>query len=505
MIKAREENVPAFRIFANRTFEGIAALKPKNREELLTIKGLGLKKFEKYGKEILEIVGGDGLPTELLRRSPPDNDGEDAKQSLPRLTPDNGDKRKPYSVSKYLDLLNQELREKRARIQGEISSLDIRENYLFFSLKDKDDESVLNCFMWKYDYQLSGILLEPGLEIIIEGFPEVYKPSGRLTFRVLVAELVGEGALKKAYQESKKKLEDEGLFALERKKPIPKFPQKIGLITSESGAVIHDFLNNLGQYGYQIKFISSRVEGQVAVRDLLSAIDYFKEKVLDVLVIIRGGGSLESLQAFNNEILVRKIANFNKPVICGIGHEKDVPLASLAADLMVSTPTAAAMTLNKSWDKALDNIRVFERDIIYKYQKVLVNQKHQLELMAQELRQKSDFIFKRFEAFKHQLMNKLVELDYHLKNARKKLNESLNMILVKFEEELDRVKDYLERTEKRLKVFDPREQLKLGYSIVSIKGRILKSIKQVSQGEGVDIKVADGKIKSRVEQIINNK
>jgi exodeoxyribonuclease VII large subunit len=186
------------------------------------------------------------------------------------------------------------------------------------------------------------------MEVIVEGTPSIYIPNGRFNFGVNTIELVGEGALKMAYDKLKKKLDSEGLFDIERKKLIPELPERIGLITSETGAVIHDFLTNIGKYGFKIKFFNSRVEGQLAIKDLLSAIEYFEDKDIDVLVIIRGGGSLESLQAFNNEVLIRKIADFEKPVICGIGHDKDVPLCALVADLLVSTPTAVTTVLNRS-------------------------------------------------------------------------------------------------------------------------------------------------------------
>jgi exodeoxyribonuclease VII large subunit len=485
LIKAREENLPVFRVFANKTLESITAMKPKNKEELLTIKGIKERKFEKYGQDILALVN-----------------GSETKGSLSPVSCDDSDK-KPYTVSRYLNLLNSKLQEQKARIKGEISSLDIKERYLFFSIKDKDDESLLGCFMWQRDYQLSGVEFKEGVEIIIEGFPEVYKPIGRMTFRTSMAELVGEGALKKAYERLKKKLKDKGLFSPERKKMIPDFPQDIGLVTSETGAVIHDFLNNLGKYGYRIKFFNSRVEGQAAARDLLSAVNYFDDKDIDVLVIIRGGGSLESLQAFNNEVLVRKIADFKKPVICGIGHDKDIPLASMTADLMVSTPTVAAVKLNKSWDSALDSIRVFEKDIIYKYQKVLADKNYELEIIGQKLWQKADFIFKKVKDVGYQLMDKLNELGHKLNEIDKILKEFLKSILVNFQRRLGEINKYLDTSGRRLKTVDPKRQLRLGYSIVLKGAKVIKSVKQVNKNDGVNIKIYDGEIKSRVEEVIN--
>lgn len=481
---ARKESMPVYRIFQNKTLEDIVEIMPKNKKELLGIKGIKERKFEKYGKDVLDLIKGD-----------------DIKDSITPIKDDN----KPYTVSSYLDLINNKIRDCDARVQGEISSLNISGNYLFFSLKDKDDGSLLNCFMWASDYKMSGIEFEEGLEIISEGFPDIYKPQGRLSFRVSTAELVGEGALKKAYEKLKKKLEDEGLFLPERKKLIPDFSNKIGLITSETGAVIHDFLTNLGKYGYQIKFFNSRVEGQTAVRDLISAISYFKDKNIDVLVIIRGGGSLESLQSFNNEVLVREIADFRKPVICGIGHDKDIPLASLVADLMVSTPTAVTVALNKSWDEAISNIRIFEKDIIYKYQEVLSNEKNKIEILIRKLGERSEFIFKRFKDAKNRLMNKLTELGFALKESKKNLNQSLDLVFSGIKDGLSDLKKYLERSQERLKNANPENQLKLGYSIVSAGGKIIKSVKNVNKNEEIDIRVSDGRIKSKIKEIIINK
>ena len=488
--KAKEEGLPVYRILQNKTIEDISEAMPDNKEELLKIKGIKDRKFEKYGEDILNLVKNRDKIDSFSELKLPDKENEEEKL---------------FTVSKYLDLLNSKLRNNNARIQGEISSLNIGGNYLFFSLKDKDDESLLNCFMWASDYNICGIDFEEGLEIIIDGFPDIYKPQGRLSFKVSTAELVGEGALKKAYQELKKKLEKEGLFDLERKKKIPEFVQKIGLITSETGAVIHDFLNNLGKYGYQIKFFDSRVEGQAAIKDLLSAIEYFKDENIDILVIIRGGGSLESLQAFNNEILVREIANFKKPVICGIGHDKDIPLSSLAADLMVSTPTAVTVVLNKSWDEAISNVRFFEKDIIYKYQEALMDRKNKIKEFSQELKEKSEFIFKKFKDAENRLINKLIELGFALKEKKKEMDDYSQNILLNLKNKFKEIQESLNRFEQRLKSNNPENQLKLGYSIVSLGNKVIKSIRDVNKKEKINIRVSDGRIESQVEEIISNK
>ncbi len=487
---AQKEKVEFFRVLPNNVIEDIARLKPQTKEELLGIKGIREKKFAKYGQDILVLI----------------NDKED-RIGLKAVIQDDKEQSESntYSVSNYLNLLNDQLQFQKGRVQGEISSLKIQETYLFFSLKDKKDESVLNCFMWVRDYRSCSIDLETGMEVIIEGFPEIYKPGGHLNLKVSTVELVGEGVLKKAYDKLKKKFELEGLFAEERKKSLPDFPQKIGLITSKTGAVIHDFSTNLGQYGYQVKFVNSRVEGQTAVHDLISAINYFENKDIDVLVIIRGGGSLESLQAFNNEVLVRKLISLKMPVICGIGHEKDVPLASLVADLMVSTPTAVTVVLNKSWDKALNRIQIFERDLIYKYQETLSVEKHRLDTITGDLKEKSTFVFKKFELLRVELNNKLVNLGHILKDANVALNNFAKLLITNFKRNFNQFDDSLNNTEKRLKTVNPLRQLKLGYSIARIKGVVVRSTKQVNHGEKLDIQVADGKIESQVNNIINNK
>jgi len=276
------------------------------------------------------------------------------------------------TVGKFVEMLNQQIKPLEAKIIGEVGEASAGPTgHMYFSLKDENNGAVLKCVIWRSRYEMFGVKIETGAKIIVFGHAELYAPSGRLSFICDSIELAGEGALKKEYDRLFKKLEAEGLFAAARKRPIPFCPSRIGVISAKQGAVINDFLNNIGKFGFKIEFIDSRVEGQQAVGDLLAAIKTFKRRQIDVLVIIRGGGSLESLQAFNNEMVVREIASFPVPVIAGIGHDKDVPLSAMAADFAPSTPTAAANLLAQSWYDFLQNIRRQQMLILGYYRNAL--------------------------------------------------------------------------------------------------------------------------------------
>ncbi len=387
---------------------------------------------------------------------------------------------KILSVSEYIDFLNSGLKEYRAKIIGEVSEAKTGPTgHVYFSLKDENDGAVINCIIWKSNYGLYGIELEVGMKIMATGAPNIYAPNGRLSFIADVIELAGEGALKKEYERLKKQLTAEGLFAPERKRQVKNYPQKIGVITSKQGAVLSDFLSNIGSFGFKIKMIDSRVEGQEAVADLLASIKTFKKYNLDALVIIRGGGSLDSLMAFNNEKVVRAVAGFPVPVIIGVGHHKDEPLVDFAADISVSTPTAAANFLNESWNQALLLIERYERDIVGRYEKILENYK--------DIENKLKVAF---QSFKNALGNVKI-------NLRNSLEKSLSG----FGELLLTANQKLSYAEKAIALNNPERQLKLGYSIASHNGRIIKKVRDVKIGQNIDLKVVDGTINSQVKRI----
>lgn len=389
------------------------------------------------------------------------------------------EKREVIPVSQYLDKLNNTLRNEEAKILGEVSGIQEYpgRSYLYFSLKDSKDGSTVKCFMWKRDYTICGVQLKEGLEIIISAYPSIYKPNGGLTLQVSTIEPVGEGALQLAYEKLKKKLEAEGLFSEERKRKLPQYPHKIGVITSKNGAVINDFLTNIGKFGFEICFVDSKVEGIDAVKDLISSVETLKKMDIDCLVIMRGGGSLESFQAFNNEVLVRLVAEFPVPVLTGIGHDKDVPLVAMVSDKNVSTPTAVANLLNSGWNEALYKINVYEQKILNSFGKI-------------------------FDLFRNaeRVMNIAIsKIDGAILRIRDDLNNYAKEIILGFTSEINNFNEKLNSSQKIIDIGNPLKQLSKGYSIVRNKGKIVKSIKSVEMGDNLDITLSDGIINTIIK------
>ncbi len=375
-----------------------------------------------------------------------------------------GGEAKVFTVVQYIEVLNTFLKRESVRITGEVSELKrAASGHVYFTIKDKNAPGVLDCIIWSRNYELCGVALEVGMEVILSGHPNIYAPSGRLSFVADTVELVGEGALKKAYDELKKKLEAEGVFAAARKRTLPDYVCRIGVVTSMKGAVIHDFMNNLGRFGVRIRAGASRVGGQPSVKPLLAAVRAMRaftveggaapDDAIEALVVIRGGGSLESLQGFNNEALVREIIAFPVPVIAGIGHDQDVPLMALAADYMTSTPTAAAHFVSRSWQDAYAKVREFAGLL------------HRFPREVQEVRNR---IERTWSGLTHGFSAALAE-----------------------------AKNTVGLAEVAVRHNDPARQLALGYSIARRGGAIVRSVKGIRPGDEIALQVADGTIAAR--------
>src|SRR3989344_3270883 len=457
---AEKSGQERYKILQNKTIDYIADAMPQTLEELAAIKGIGPKKLKALGSAILAITtGGEANVKEKVIQ---------VSESGERV----------FSVSEFLDHINDILYPQNVVVQGEISSVNVHPSGVYLTLKDKKDEGILDCYIRPHIYSYLGVELEDGMEVKIGGFPSVYKRSGRFRFMVQTLELTGEGSLKKAYELLKKKLELEGLFV--RKRPIPEFIKRIGIITSRQGAVIEDFKNNLERLGFELFLKDVRVEGVRAVDDITEALQWFNSNAdkldLDVLVIMRGGGSLEDLQAFNNELVARAVFASYIPTICAIGHHKDAPIASLVGDEAPSTPTGAAMRVNQSWDRLVKDLPILKREMVYAYESKLVA------------------AYSRIESLREKMIN-------YFRRAFVKFESLKSALLEVFERELARVVERVGTIEKYLASVNPERNLKLGYSIVTDNsGKVIKDSSQVKIGEDIKTKLYKGEVVSKVKE-----
>jgi len=459
--RANELGVKPFMVLHNKTLQEVSRLRPTTTEELLKIKGMGEKKIKKHGKMVLEIV----------------NDLDIA----PKV--ENKDQEKILSVSEFIRNLNAVLTPKKAVVLGEVTQVNPYPDFLFFNLKDKEEEATLNCFVRRYQLTNSGADLKEGLEIKVSGFPKIYERNGKLTFEVEHIGLVGEGALKQAFAKLKAKLKQLGYFARERKKPIPKFVTSIGLITSQFGDAKTDFLKHLGNFGLKVYFLDVRVEGLYATDEIVSAIKWFNESMTDVevLVLTRGGGSLESLQAFNSEAITKAIFSSKIPVITGIGHENDETIADLVADSYASTPTDAARVLSDPWRSAIDLISNYQNSILSIFDGYCDNIKTRLSSFENALAlgvQKCLFV------------------------RKSNTDSQEGLFWHEIERWLKGLDDMLLGYSQKLSLADPNLRLKQGYSIIfNAANKIVKSAKQLKVGEHLNLKFHKGKASSRIEKI----
>jgi exodeoxyribonuclease VII large subunit len=472
----REGITELFRILPSATLDAIAHAGPKTLEELVCVKGIKDAKARAYGDEILAIVGG------ALSFSQPTPVQTSHQEGDPMT----------YSVSVYLDILHRAVSQYAVRVVGETLEVKTQGSYTYFSLLDPTNRSVLRVMISRTVLDFAGIELSDGIEIAVTGRADIYKPRGTLTFRADTVELVGEGALKKHYDMLKQRLSQEGLFDEGHKRQLPEYPVRIGLLTSKTGAVIHDFQSNLGHHGFQIRFKDIRVEGAQAVPDILSGLERMKKEKLDVLVLIRGGGSMESLQAFNHEEVVRVIAQYPVPVICAIGHDKDVPLAQLASDVAPSTPTASAELLNRSWREGAHLVHFFTKDILSLCHEQLWIKKDQVRGLEEALIIALSGISSLFAEVTREVEGAFLRIQKSLAVSRATILRDAERLYGKYQESLRVVQRELIEQNTILLANNPIRQLRLGYSILSRNKIIIRSQRELPEGTDFEVTLADG-------------
>lgn len=408
----------------------------------------------------------------------------------------------PLSVSEYIEATNMFLAETSAEVVGEVAEYKNDGKWVGFSLRDKNDPATLKCVVAIWDFRKMGVTIEDGMEVKVGGNPRISKKWGSFSFWVTSIEPVGEGSLKKAYQALLKKLEVEGLYA--RKRVLPEFAESVGLVTSlHGGVVVHDFTKNLIKRGIKVYAVNTRVEGSEAVSGIVSALEYLnanRERLhISVIVLARGGGSLESMQAFNNEVVARAVFTSMVPVVAGIGHDVDVPIAALVADAMASTPTGAAHIINESWGALDGGVPLHEQAIFSNYEKELRASGRTIDTALGVASGAFRMLFEKVDGLTKvvpQYLGNLARATQGYVNRRDSLfTQTYNA----FSYALNHRRETIERLGQIIEMSSPERNLRLGYAIALGKnGRVLKSVKDVKVGDEIQTKLADGILKSRI-------
>ncbi|HSQ98019.1 MAG TPA: exodeoxyribonuclease VII large subunit [Rickettsiales bacterium] len=404
---------------------------------------------------------------------------------------------KEYTVSEIVQGIKNILEKEYfyIKIKGEISGYKKHPSgHCYFSLKDEN--SIINAVMFKQFADYCNFELVDGLEVIVSGRLTIYKERSNYQILVEMIQVSGEGTLLKLIQERKERLTKEGLFDVERKKLIPKFPKTVGLITAESGAALQDILSRLkNRTPISLRLYSVLMQGKDAPKEIIEAIKYFNKNRPDVIVITRGGGSVEDLMAFNDEELVRCVATSQVPIISAVGHEVDWTLIDYASDLRLPTPTSVAEYLTISKEQAFLNLHNLTKRLFV----ALINQNERKSNILEEIFRK--LLNKKVNTFeKHNFLLKTV--DIKLKNIfkinverykkRKFLLERIDInkiIFLKFKKFSDRVNV----ADLKLKNYANKYPI-----LKDVLGNTVKFKKEIFEDKEYILEFSDGKVKIKI-------
>jgi exodeoxyribonuclease VII large subunit len=404
-------------------------------------------------------------------------------------------------------------------VEGEISNLSVAPSgHVYFTLKDAGAQ--LSAVIWRTAAGKLTFKLADGLQVVASGNLSVYERRGQ--YQIIVSQLMpkGLGALQLAFEQLKKKLAAEGLFDPARKRPLPVLPRRIGLVTSPTGAAIRDFLNIIGRRYPNLHIIISpvRVQGDGAAEEIAAAVDEFNAlNLVDVIIVTRGGGSLEDLWAFNEEIVARALARSKIPTISAVGHEIDFTIADFVADLRAPTPSAAAELVVKSKDEFVALLAQYrkrlDKDLRFQISEArrrlagcvlrqpaeLVRQfQQQLDDLRHRLRQTSlDAPRSRLETVSEKF--RLLGPQALVRNWRQRLAGSEQRFEAGWQRCRQNVRQRLAHAGAKLELLSPKATLSRGYSITrTADGRIVKTVKTVNAGQTVSTIVLDGEFESVV-------
>ncbi len=368
-------------------------------------------------------------------------------------------------------------------VKGEVSNCKYHSSgHIYFTIKDK--ASQLSCVMFSTYRKNLGFRLQEGQNVIVQGNISVYERDGKYQMYAVGITQEGAGQLYEEYEKLKKRLLAEGLFDDSRKRQIPKYAKKIGVVTAQTGAVIQDICNVSHRRNpyIQILLYPARVQGEGAHRTIIRGLQYFDTTDVDTVIIGRGGGSMEDLWEFNQEALAYAIAKTHKPVISAVGHETDTTIADFAADLRAPTPSAAAELAVFSWREFEMGLKEFRYSLNWQMENILQLKKMKL---------------KQYET----ILGHAGPKDM-LAQKRMELGEFADQLQYIIEQKLLSAKHQMELYIEELKGLSPLYKLQGGYSYVSdLDGNNIRSVQGLKEGQQVRLTMADGKAVAEVREI----
>ena len=433
------------------------------------------------------------------------------------------------TLTKYLKMkFDKDPYLERVYLTGQVSNFRKRPTHQYFSLKD--DHAVIQATIWSGIYQKLGFDLEEGMKINVIGRVQVYEPSGSYSIIIEKAEPDGVGALAIQFEQLKKKLTEEGLFQERFKQPLPQFAKRIGVVTSRSGAVIQDIITTVSRRfpGVDILLYPTKVQGDGAAEEIARNIARANQREdLDVLIIGRGGGSIEDLWAFNEEIVVRAIFESRLPIISSVGHETDVTLADFVADRRAATPTAAAeLATPVTKLDLLTYLQNQEKRMATAVQNVLSKKQEALKKCSQSV------IFRQPDRLYDGYLQRLDQLQLRLKQSlRTRISDSKQVVQARTHQllqlspvtKIQRYQDRLGQLDKLLRsqmalVYDAKvaevkrlsEALLMldtsrivarGYAIVKKEESVVDSVESLKKKDQVTLLMRDGQVELEVKDV----
>jgi exodeoxyribonuclease VII large subunit len=368
-------------------------------------------------------------------------------------------------------------------VEGEVSNYKKHSSgHLYFTLKDENAQ--IRCAMWRFKAGELLFRLEDGMKILLEGDVQVYEKNGSYQLIAQQIQPSGVGELQLAFEQLKRKLHEEGLFDQQYKKGIPRFPEVVGVITSPTGAAIRDIVSVISRRFPAVRIVLKpvKVQGDGAGQEIADAIRLFNEYgKAEVLIIGRGGGSLEDLWAFNEEIVARAVFDSKIPVVSAVGHEVDFTIADFVADQRAPTPSAAG-------EMVVPDYRELNGVLAYYDERFLNILRQKILNFRENIRTKrSSYAFRRPEDLLYQKIQRLDEIANQIQRASKNLLQMKSQQLI--------------HKKQQLQALSPTEVLRRGYSICYKDGKIIKEVGQVNVLDMVQVRLSRGQFLSQIQML----